>query len=104
MRGQQAITAIFPKAIEPKPEQKGHRNVHIDRRDDLLAARFYYYFHLKRWRYDDILSHMEYNEVFITTLVIAQRLTLRADYMKNLLEQNTSTNDLKKMFPAFAWN
>lgn len=104
MRGQQAITSLFPKAIDPKPEQKGHRNVHIDRRDDLLAARFYYYHHIKRMRYDDILYQLENHEVFITSLVIAQRLTLRADYMKYLLEQKTTTADLKRMFPAFAWN
>lgn len=103
MRGQQAITSNFPSAIDPKPEQKGHRNVHQDRRDDALAARFYYHFHICRVRYDDCLLLIE-QEFFITTLYIAQRLSTRGDYMKKLVKMEAKTTDLKKLFPFYAWN
>jgi len=103
MRGQQAITSNFPSAIEAKPDQKGHRNVHQDRRDDALAARFYYHFHIRRLRYDDCLLEIE-KEFFITTLYIAQRLTDRADYMKKLVKMDAKVTDLKRLFPFYAWN
>jgi len=103
MRGQKTITSIFPSAIETKPEQKGHRNVHQDRRDDALAARFYFHFHICRKRYDDCLLDME-QEFFITTLYIAQRLSTRGDYMKQLVRTEAKITDLKKLFPFYAWN
>lgn len=103
MRGAQAIAGIFPSAIDTKPEQKSHRNVFIDRRDDALAARFYFYFHIKRLRYDDCLLNME-SEFFITSRVISERLVLRADYMKELINRETQAADLRKLFPFYAWN
>ena len=103
MRGQQAILSLFPSAIEPKPEQKGQRNVHIDRRDDALAIRFYYYHHIKRMRFDDIFIALE-TEFFITPGVINQRLALRSDFMKVLGSKQPNINELRRMLPFYAWN
>jgi hypothetical protein len=55
--------------------------VHIDRRDDALAARFYFYHHIIRKRYDDILLELE-KEFFLTPNVIIQRLAQRTEYMR----------------------
>ncbi len=103
MRGYQVITSNFPTAVESKPEQKGHKSVHQDRRDDALAARFYYHFHILRKRYDDCLTDME-AELFLTPLYIAQRLATKGDYMKQLLRQEADRNALKKLFPFYSWN
>jgi hypothetical protein len=81
MRGTTALTSLFPSSIEAKSEQKGQRNVHIDRRDDALAARFYFYHHIIRKRYDDILLELE-KEFFLTPNVIIQRLAQRTEYMR----------------------
>jgi hypothetical protein len=103
MRGQNAIISIFDTSIESKPEQKGQRNVHLDRRDDALAARFYFYHHIKRTRYDDILIRLE-TEFFIVPNVIIQRLALRTDYMKELSRKEANRRQLRKLFPFYAWN
>ena len=103
MRGSNAVVSIFPVSIETKPEQKGRRNVHIDRRDDALATRFYFYHHIKRLRYDDILLKLE-REFFITTNVIIQRLNERTEFMKQLSKDTPKRDCLKKMFPFFVWN
>jgi hypothetical protein len=103
MRGNQAFTSLFPTGIEPKPDQKGQRNVHLDRRDDALALRFYYYHHFERVRYDDILLKLEI-EFFITPNVIAQRLNTRTDYMKELSRTQPKVTDLRKLLPFFHWN
>ena len=102
MRGQHSLINNLPSSIEQKPEQKGQRNVHLDRRDDALAVRFYYYYHLLRIRYDDILLKLEM-EFFITPNVIIQRLGTRNAFMKDLSKQEPKLNDLKKMLPFYSW-
>jgi hypothetical protein len=89
MRGQLSLITALPSSIEPKPEQKGQRNVHLDRRDDALAIRFYFYYQL---------------EFFITPNVIIQRLNQRTDFMKELSGKNPKLADLKKMLPFYSWN
>jgi hypothetical protein len=103
MRGHNAICNTLPSLIEAKPEQKGQRNVHLDRRDDALAARFYYYYHIKQKRYDAVLLELE-TEFFIVPNVIAQRLSLRVDYLKKLSNGKADLSQLRKLFPFYAWN
>jgi len=103
MRGQQAIIKIFPSQIKPKTEQKGHRNVHMSRRDDALAVRFYYYYQIVRKQYEDTLLALEV-EFFITPDVIVQRLSARTEYMKELTRSEPKITDLKKMLPFYSWN
>jgi len=103
MRGNTALTSLFPTSVEGRLEKKGQRSVHLDRRDDALAARFYFYHHYIRKRYDDILLELE-KEFFITPHVIIQRLNQRVDYLKELSRKKTKVSSLKKMFPFFVWN
>lgn len=103
MRGQNAILSTLPALIETRPEHKGQRNVHLDRRDDALAARFYYHCHIKRMRYEAALLELE-TEFFIVPNVIVQRLTLRTDYLKTLSSAKTEVGHLKKLYPFYAWN
>jgi hypothetical protein len=102
MRGTNAIASIFPTSIESKPEQKGQRNVHLDRRDDAIATRFYFYHHIKRLRYDDILLKLE-REFFLTPNVIIQRLNERTAFMKDLAQKAPKRDALKKMLPFYGW-
>ncbi|HTK22398.1 MAG TPA: hypothetical protein VL442_22930 [Mucilaginibacter sp.] len=103
MRGQTSIINQLPISVTSNPANKGFRNVHLDKRDDALAARFYYYHHIKRMRYDDILLRLE-KEFFITPGVITQRLQVRADFMKALSNNNTDANKLRREYPQFSWN
>lgn len=102
LRGQQTIISFYPTSIEQKPQQKGHRSVHINRRDDVLTTRFYYYYHIRRIRYDDILLELE-KEFFITPDVIVQRLRLTGPLAKQLLKTETRIEQLKKLYPWFNW-
>ena len=102
LRGQQAVIAYFPNSIETKTDQKGHRNVHIDRRDEVLTTRFYFYYHIKRVRYDDILLELE-KEFFITPNIVVQRLRLTGPLAKALVKNDTKINQLKKLYPWFNW-
>lgn len=103
LRGHQSTNLIYPTSVQSNPERKGHRNVHIERRDEVLTARFYYYYHIKRQRYDDILLDLE-KEFFITPDVVVQRLRLTGDIAKELLKKDTTTSDLKKLHPLYKWD
>jgi hypothetical protein len=102
LRGQQSITCRFPTSVVSKPEQKGHRNVHLTRRDEVLTVRFYYYYHLKRMRYDDILLELE-KEFFITPDVVVQRLRETGELAKKLVREEFNITQLKKDYPLFMW-
>ncbi|MBS1526711.1 MAG: hypothetical protein JST19_13725 [Bacteroidetes bacterium] len=103
MRGQNAICSALPSLIKSNPNQKGHRNVHLERRDDALAARFYYHYQLKQKRYEAALLDLE-AEFFIVPNVIIQRLALRTDYIKELSKKEIGVSQLRKLFPFYAWN
>lgn len=102
LRGQQSIVKVFPVSVIDKPENKGQKSVHISRRDEVLTARFYYYYHLKRMRYDDILLELE-KEFFITPNVVVQRLSLTGDLAKQLVRDEATTTELKRQYPLFVW-
>ncbi|HVS92460.1 MAG TPA: hypothetical protein VHE59_10525 [Mucilaginibacter sp.] len=103
MRGQKIIQSALQAPIEAKPLQKGHRNVHLDRRDDALAARFYYHYQIKEKRFERALLDLE-AEFFIVPNVIIQRLALRKDYLKELGKKAISVKQLRELFPFYAWN
>jgi hypothetical protein len=102
IRGTQSVLSLFPTSIDTKTEQKGHRNVHIDRRDEVLTTRFYYYYQIRRMRYDDALVELE-TEFFITPNVILQRIGLKGDLMKQLVKNETKVTTLRKKYPFFNW-
>lgn len=103
MRGVQAIVGLFPSSIESKSENKSQRNFYLEQRDDALAARFYYYFHIKRLRYDDCLLSME-NEFYITSRVISERVLLKGDRLKDLVAKATTGKQLAKVYPHYKWD
>ena len=103
MRGQKAIyNTLFPSSVTSETENKGKRNVAIDDRDDAMACRYYYHAQICRRRYDDCLIHL-YQEFFITPNVITQRLAKRTDLIKELVKANTTSAELRKKYPQWAW-
>lgn len=104
MRGQYSLfTSVFPSAIETNPDNQGRRNVLLDKRDECLVYRYYYYGEIKRKRYDDCLSDLE-KEFFITAGVIAQRLQINIILLKKVTGQKANLINLKRKYPHFNWN
>lgn len=98
MRGKQVLyDNIFPTSLESaaKPDLK-------ERRDDKLAARFYFYAHICRYRYEKCLTNLEH-EFDISHTQIIKRLSLRTDYIKDLVNQGTTTKELSRLFPYYNW-
>ena len=104
-RGQQSLfTTLFPTSVTPSTDSdsKGER-LFIDKRDDAIAYRYYFYVQIKRLRYDDCLLHLE-SDFFIGSRSIVMRLDSRKDLLKGLIKQDAKVNVLKKEFPQFNWN
>jgi len=103
LRGQNTLfTNIFPSSIAPENNRQGRRNALIDKRDEALADRYYYYVHLKRSRYDDALLSLE-QEFFITADTIGTRLTPYVDYLKQLTSTNVKVSMLRRKYPHLNW-
>ncbi len=103
MRGHQTLyTSLFPSSVVVEAPRKGQRNVHLDRRNEVLASRYYYHAQILRRRYDDCLHHLE-QEFFITPSVIVQHLNEKTGFIKELVAKKTNITDLKKLYPHFVW-
>lgn len=103
-RGQYSLfTSVFPSAVESNPDNKGRRNVFLDKRDEALISRYYFYAQVKRKRYDDCLVELE-KEFFITAGVITQRIDLGLDVLKDLVDKNVKVVYLKRKYPNWNWN
>ena len=102
LRGQQTVASLLPSSIINKPQNKGHRNVYIEERNEALVHRYYYYNHIKRLRYDDCLINLE-KEFFITTNVILQHLVSYGELLKQLGIENHDLKYLRKKYPLFVW-
>lgn len=103
-RGQQALfTTLFPTSVTPPDSDTKGERLFIDKRDDALAYRYYFYVQIKRLRYDDCLLHLE-SDFFIGSRSIVLRLDSRKDLLKILIKQDAKVSVLKKKFPQFNWN
>ena len=104
MRGKTALyDKVFPVSLPEQEGTKGHRNSRIEERDEALTHRYYFYGHLRRLRYDDCLIHLS-DEFFLSTNVIIQRLALRTECLKQLIEVKTSCKELQDKYPYFNWS
>ncbi|RYF26603.1 MAG: hypothetical protein EOO42_01065 [Flavobacteriales bacterium] len=84
------------------PSRRGVCNVGTDRRDEALVYRYYYYIEIQRTRYDDVLLDLE-KEFFITPSNIVQRLGLKHDLLKQIIEQKPKIPKFKKLYPHMVW-
>lgn len=82
--------------------RRGRNTELIQRRDDKLAARFYYYSQIKRFKYLVIFFYLS-QEFDLRERVIMDRLKANQPKLDILFEEKPSINELKKRFPYFSW-
>lgn len=97
MRGYQAIYLdLFPEY-----PQKA-RNSRIDARDNLLLSRYYYYAHIRGFRFERCLEKLE-KEHFISANAIVKRITKHTEVLKSMVAQKITTKILKQQYPHLVW-
>lgn len=83
-------------------KKKGRAKDLIERRDNLLLYRYYYYARIKRMRYEHILLNLS-NEFFISCRTVAQIMIKNSDQASEIFSQKQSIEQLRKMYAHFTW-
>ena len=79
------------------------RQERLQKRNRLLAARYYYWTEIKRRRFDDVLQILSDNEFFLDERSISNTLVAEDEYYTKLVREKTSPRKLKSMFPGWDW-
>lgn len=101
IRGQQVLEKLIPTAVETVG-QKGQRNALLEERNIKITHRYYYYAHLWRLRYDDVLQNLMH-EFDLTPNTVWNILKDKTDLIAELEAQKTDCSDLAKKYPFFVW-
>ena len=83
---------------------KGRSSELIEKRNEALLRRYYYWTEIKRRRFDDVLRILSDNEFFVEERTISNTLVEQDDFYNELLRSKASARKLKAMFPGFDWN
>jgi hypothetical protein len=85
------------------PFATGNKVELLTTRDQLLVARYYYYFHLKRMREDDVFNLLSKQEFFIVPDTIYRRVVEQNHTLNELIKTNASAARLARMYPTWKW-
>lgn len=99
MRGSQSI---YGDIFEQSATVKRGRTKYMVARDRLLLARYYYYASIKGLRFERCLAVLE-DEFFIGGQAIVKRITLHAESLKSMVNDNITAKTLKQQYPHLVW-
>ena len=86
-----------------EPNKHNTRFKLVNKRNYLLIARYYYWTEIIRARFDDVLKILSKKEFFVTERTITNALNDYDEFMNELLDNKTTSLELKKMFPSWNW-
>lgn len=74
----------------------------LSRRDEKLAARFYYYSNLRKFNFESTINnlHLEFD---LAERVIIDRLKSNQEHLDKFFKDKPSAIELKRKFPYFNW-
>ena len=102
LRGKQKLYNNLVPENTPTAGVKNQRNTFIDNRRIKLAHRYYFYVIICRKRYDDCINELSY-EFDLGGNTIIKDVEEKYDLVKQLTQNQTTTADLKKIYPFFNW-
>lgn len=102
MIGQKTLYNAYLTTSEEK-KSRGRSSILIVHRNKMLAARYYYWMHLKRIRYDDILNNLE-KEFALSEQRIVSCLNEEKNTLDQLMKEQPTSRELKKDFPWYDWS
>lgn len=77
---------------------------HLNARNRVLTARYYYWTELQRRRFDDVLRILADREFFVEERTITNALLAQDEFLRELCAAKTTRKQLRKMFPGFDWS
>jgi len=82
--------------------RKGRSEARISRRDEKLAARFYYYAEILKLNYSSIMSKLS-EEFDIDETVVSARLKEKQIVLDKLFKDKPSVRLLRRQYPFYCW-
>lgn len=84
------------------PEGRGRSEQLIERRNELLICRYYYYMAIHNKRYDWTLQTLE-GELFLSQRRIIDVMEQERAQLTKLRKEHPDTGYFKRKFPFFSW-
>ncbi len=86
---------------KPTPSGDGKR-LYLDRRDEALAHRYYFYANIVGYSYEACLLRLE-EEFYLSSRAIIQRLDQNMDVLKSLIKTAPKLSEIKQKYPYYTW-
>ncbi|WP_295990519.1 hypothetical protein [uncultured Alistipes sp.] len=80
------------------------RSERMAKRNRVLTARYYYWTEIERRRFDDAVRILSDREFFIDDRRVTDILVNEDPYYRELIRNNTTRRQLRRLYPGFDWN
>lgn len=109
MRGQRLYTSLFEtepvetQKIASLQVKKGRSQLLIDKRNECLLDRYYYYGKLCGLKYSQVIKHLS-NEFFLSTSFVITIITSHSAVLSHYATLNPTRKDLQTKWPFINFN
>lgn len=91
------------KETEGVPPMCMTREERIDARNQLMAARFYYWTEVRRRRFDDVMHILSESEFFMSERTITDVLRDAGQLLSDLHTRRETPAALRRAYPSWSW-
>lgn len=102
MRGQKIFNEIIKDSGIQRELRRGRNNSLIDKRNECLVARYYYYAAIKNKCYEDILSQLVI-EFFLSPVTIANAVKNSTEQLQALKQKGPVPYYFQNKWPHMKW-
>lgn len=80
------------------------RRERLDRRNEIMTARYYYWTEIKRRRFDDVLKILADREFFIDERTVSNVLVETQGQFNGLVREEADSRRLRGLYPGWDWD
>ncbi len=80
------------------------RRDRLDRRNEIMTARYYYWTEIKRRRFDDVLKILADREFFIEERTVSNVLVGTQEQFSRLVKEEADSRRLRGLYPGWDWD
>ena len=102
MRGQRLFDNLIQESVADDSAQKGRSKLLVEKRNELLLSRYYYYGYYKNLLYVQILKFLE-AEFFIAPDTIANIIQENTDFLQKLRKKELVLYSFRSRWPHLKW-
>jgi hypothetical protein len=105
LRGNRNYTSLFPEIVTELPqaaERKGRSDELIQKRNDCLIARYYYYSRMIGYQYPTCLDKLE-AEFFLTERTIQDIIQKNMDFLRHINKSKPDFKFFREKYKHLQW-